>query len=96
MTNSPLFRPAPATQTRPRSLARRIVETVGNPYYIEGHRLEISTSIGITLAPRDGAQADLLMKNADLALYRSKASGRDGFAFYQARDERCGRRPPDP
>ena len=65
------------------SLARRIVETVGNPYYIEGHRLEISTSIGITLAPRDGAQADLLMKNADLALYRSKASGRDGFAFYQ-------------
>jgi diguanylate cyclase (GGDEF)-like protein len=65
------------------SLARRIVETVSNPYCIEGHRLEISTSIGITLAPRDGAQADQLMKNADLALYRGKASGRDGFAFYQ-------------
>jgi diguanylate cyclase (GGDEF)-like protein len=65
------------------SLARRIVETVSNPYSIEGHRIEISTSIGITLAPRDGAQADLIMKNADLALYRSKANGRDGFAFYQ-------------
>jgi diguanylate cyclase (GGDEF)-like protein len=65
------------------SLARRIVETVGKPYHIDGHRIEISTSIGITLAPRDGAQADLLMKQADLALYRSKASGRDGFAFYQ-------------
>jgi diguanylate cyclase (GGDEF)-like protein len=70
-------------QNQTESLARRIVETVSNPYYIEGHHIEISTSIGITLAPRDGAQADLLMKNADLALYRSKASGRDGFAFFQ-------------
>ena len=76
------------------SLARRIVETVSNPYSIEGHRIEISTSIGITLAPRDGAQADLIMKNADLALYRSKANGRDGFAFYQPemKDALDGRR----
>jgi diguanylate cyclase (GGDEF)-like protein len=64
------------------SLARRIVETVGRPYAIESHTIEISTSVGITLAPRDALEAELLMKNADLALYRSKAGGRNRFAFY--------------
>ena len=65
------------------SLASRIVETVSQRYDIEGHRIDISTSVGITLAPRDGAQAEQLMKNADLALYRSKAAGRRGYSFYQ-------------
>jgi diguanylate cyclase (GGDEF)-like protein len=69
-----------ANQTE--SLARRIVETVGKPYAIEGHTIEISTSVGITLAPRDAMEAEVLMKNADLALYRSKAGGRNRFAFY--------------
>ena len=67
---------------RTESLAARIVETVGAPYDIEGHRIEIGTSIGITLAPRDGDGADLLLKNADLALYRAKAAGRGGHAFF--------------
>jgi diguanylate cyclase (GGDEF)-like protein len=67
---------------RTESLAARIVETVGAPYDIEGHRIEIGTSIGITLAPRDGNGADQLLKNADLALYRAKAAGRGGYAFF--------------
>ena len=66
------------------SLARRIVETVSRPYAIDGHSIEISTSVGITLAPRDAIEAELLMRNADLALYRSKAGGRNRFAFYGA------------
>jgi diguanylate cyclase (GGDEF)-like protein len=65
------------------SLASRIVETVRHRYDIEGHRIDISTSVGITLAPRDGSQAEQLMKNAVLALYRSKAAGRRGYSFYQ-------------
>ena len=65
------------------SLASRIVETVSQRYDIEGHRIDISTSVGITLAPRDGARADQLMKNADLALYRSKAAGRRGYLVLQ-------------
>jgi len=64
------------------TLAARIVETISAPYEIEGHRVDISTSIGVTLAPRDGADADRLMKNADLALYRTKAQGRCGYSFY--------------
>ena len=64
-------------------LAARIVETISKPYEINGHRIEISTSIGMTLAPRDGTDADQLMKNADLALYRTKAEGRNGFSFFK-------------
>jgi diguanylate cyclase (GGDEF)-like protein len=65
------------------SLAARIVEAVSTPYEIGGQRIDISTSIGMTMAPRDGADADQLMKNADIALYRVKAEGRHGFSFFK-------------
>ena len=67
------------------ALAARIVETVGAPYEIDHNRINIGTSIGITLAPRDGTDVDTLMKNADVALYRTKDAGRRGFAFFEAR-----------
>jgi diguanylate cyclase (GGDEF)-like protein len=72
-----------STQTE--NLAARIVETVSAPYVIDGQRVDISTSVGITLAPRDGDEAERLMKNADLALYRAKSDGRRGHAFYCAK-----------
>ena len=65
-------------------LAVRVVEAVGKPYVINGHHIEISTSMGIVLAPRDGSDADLLMNNADLALYRTKADGRNGYSFFKS------------
>ena len=65
------------------SLAARIVETVSAPYEIDGNRIDIGTSIGVTLAPRDGTDADKLLKNADLALYRTKDAGRRGFSFFK-------------
>jgi diguanylate cyclase (GGDEF)-like protein len=64
-------------------LAARIVETIAKHYQINGHTIDISTSIGITMAPRDGSDADQLLKNADLALYRTKADGRNGFSFFK-------------
>jgi diguanylate cyclase (GGDEF)-like protein len=65
------------------ALAARIVEEVSRHYEIGGQRIDISTSIGMTLAPRDGSDADQLMKNADLALYRAKADGRHGYSFFK-------------
>jgi diguanylate cyclase (GGDEF)-like protein len=65
------------------NLAARIVETVSAPYAIDGQGIDISTSVGITLAPRDGSDAARLMKNADLALYRAKTDGRRTHAFYR-------------
>jgi diguanylate cyclase (GGDEF)-like protein len=65
-------------------LANRLLETVGAPYEIETHQIVIGTSIGIVLAPADGTEPDQLLKNADLALYRTKAEGRNGFRLFES------------
>jgi diguanylate cyclase (GGDEF)-like protein len=65
------------------ALASRIVENISKAYDIGGQRIDISTSIGMTLAPRDGSDPDQLLKNADLALYRAKADGRHGYSFFK-------------
>jgi len=64
-------------------LAGRMIEAVGAPYEIEGHPVVIGISLGIALAPADGTESSLLLKNADLALYRAKSDGRNCFRFYE-------------
>jgi diguanylate cyclase (GGDEF)-like protein len=63
-------------------LANKLLEKIAAPYEIDGHQIVIGTSIGIALAPADGTTADQLLKNADLALYRAKAEGRNGFRLF--------------
>jgi diguanylate cyclase (GGDEF)-like protein len=70
--------PADAT-----SLAHRIIEVVSKPYDIEGHQVEIGTTIGIAVGPMDGLAPDDLIRNADLALYRAKGDGRGTFCFFE-------------
>ncbi len=71
------------------AVARRLCERVSRPYHFDGRLVEIGVSIGVTLAPRDGATPHLLMKNADLALYRAKADGRAIWRLYDVEmDER--------
>jgi diguanylate cyclase (GGDEF)-like protein len=65
------------------TLARRIVEELSESYDIDGHRVVVGASVGIAIAPRDGAQADLLLKNADMALYRAKSEGRGLWRFFE-------------
>jgi diguanylate cyclase (GGDEF)-like protein len=65
------------------ALAQRLVETLGAPYTLEGHNVSISTSIGISVVPGDGMDADQLLRNADLALYRAKADGRGCLRFFE-------------
>jgi diguanylate cyclase (GGDEF)-like protein len=65
-------------------LAGRIVDIVGEPYEVEGETHVVTASIGIALAPADGDEPVDLLKKADLALYRAKTHGRNGFAFYDA------------
>jgi diguanylate cyclase (GGDEF)-like protein len=75
----PLARPHEAE-----ALARRIIATVSRPYDLDGQHVVIGTSIGIAVAPLDGDDPDILLKNADLALYRAKADGRGGARFFEA------------
>jgi diguanylate cyclase (GGDEF)-like protein/PAS domain S-box-containing protein len=65
-------------------LAVRIIEVIAKPFELEGRRVTIGTSIGIALAPLDGVDPDDLLKKADLALYRTKSQGRNGFNFFDA------------
>ncbi|WP_249164296.1 EAL domain-containing protein [Bradyrhizobium jicamae] len=64
-------------------LARRIVECVGAPYELGGHRVVVGCSVGISLAPADGMTGEKLLKNADVALYRSKMEGRGTWRFFE-------------
>jgi len=64
-------------------LAESLIEAVGHRLTVEGAQLVPSTSIGIAIAPGDGADAGTLLKNADLALYRAKEAGRGTYAFFE-------------
>ena len=64
-------------------LATRIVEALSVPFDIGDHQVVVGASIGIALAPDDGNDADQLLKNADMALYRAKDDGRGGFHFFE-------------
>ena len=64
-------------------LARDILTIMARPMVIEGHEVVPSTSIGIAIAPDDGANSGTLLRNADLALYRAKEAGRGTFAFFE-------------
>jgi len=64
------------------ALATRLLDAINAPYEIEGHQILIGTSIGIVLAPADGIEVEQLLKNADLALYRAKAEGRNAFRLF--------------
>ena len=65
-------------------LARRIVGVIGEPYDIDNHRIVIGISAGIAVAPNDGTSGEALLKNADLALYRAKAEGRNTSCFFES------------
>ncbi len=64
-------------------LAGRIISAIGAPYSILGHEVLIGVSIGIDTAMNEVPAADDLLKNADLALYMSKADGRGTFRFFE-------------
>ena len=59
-----------------------MIDKLNEPFEIDGHRLNISTSIGIALAPEEGTDSGELMKKADMALYRAKAEGRNSYSFF--------------
>ena len=63
-------------------LARRMLEAVGRAHLIDEHDLHVTTSIGISVYPDDGIDAQTLIKNADLAMYQAKENGHHGFKFF--------------
>ena len=66
------------------SLASRLIEVVEAPFDLDGHQVVIGVSIGIAIAPGDATDADTLLKNADMALYRAKSDRRGSYRFFEA------------
>lgn len=66
-----------------RRLSERIVEALGQAFTLAGQQVRVGTSIGIAVLPRDGTDPDHLLRNADLALYRAKAAGRDTHCWFE-------------
>ena len=65
------------------ALSRRVQESISKPYQIDGHQIVSNISIGISIAPIDGADPDVLLKNADMALYGAKTDGRGTYRFFE-------------
>jgi diguanylate cyclase (GGDEF)-like protein/PAS domain S-box-containing protein len=63
-------------------LANRIIENLSHPYSIDGLSAVIGASVGIAISPDDGVTSEALIRNADLALYAAKDSGRGRYHFY--------------
>ena len=64
------------------TVARKVRDAVKHPVMLDGREFFISTSIGISMYPSDGEDGETLLKNADTAMYRAKATGRDTFQLY--------------
>ena len=63
-------------------IADKLLVTLSQPYTIDAHSLHITVSIGIATFPDDGLDAELLLKNADVAMYHAKDGGRNQQLFY--------------
>jgi diguanylate cyclase (GGDEF)-like protein/PAS domain S-box-containing protein len=63
--------------------ARRMLQAVAEPHSIDQHELHVTTSIGVSVYPDDGLNAETLIKNADTAMYQAKENGRQSYQFFK-------------
>ena len=64
------------------AVARKLIERLRAPFEAGGQEVFVTASIGIAIAPDDGGDAETLLKHADIAMYRAKEAGNDGFKFF--------------
>jgi diguanylate cyclase (GGDEF)-like protein/PAS domain S-box-containing protein len=65
-----------------RQVAQKLIDEISHPYYIKGHDVRISASLGIATYPADAMDCTTLTKMADTAMYAAKQGGKNRFAFY--------------
>ena len=61
----------------------RLLAAVAEDHAIEGHALQLTTSLGVSIYPDDGLDVDTLIGNADAAMYQAKKNGRRGYRFFE-------------
>ena len=64
--------------------AQKLIALAAEPFRLGGHEFYVTASIGIAVSPGDGTDAGMLLKNADIAMYRAKSQGKNTFQFFSA------------
>ena len=64
-------------------VSRRILDELRRPFAVCGQEVSISASIGISLYPSDGEDAETLLRNADIAMYNTKEEGKNNYQFFE-------------
>ncbi|WP_051906931.1 EAL domain-containing protein [Methylomarinum vadi] len=73
----------PHTKSNVAEIAKKLANEIACPFQVDGNKLRISCSIGITCFPDDGDTLETLIKNADIAMYQAKKNGRANFEFFK-------------
>ncbi len=76
------------TEQHPARVAERIIAAFGTPFTINGEPLQVGTSVGISVFPRDAGDAASLIKNGDIAMYAGKTDGKGQYRFFEASQSR--------
>ena len=63
-------------------VSQKILRQLAEPFHLNGFRLQVTTSIGISLYPADGEDIQTLLRNADAAMYRAKKQGKNNYQFH--------------
>ena len=63
-------------------VAEKILESLGRPFALQAQELHVSASIGVSLYPTDGSEADVLLRHADTAMYHAKQAGRANYQYF--------------
>jgi diguanylate cyclase (GGDEF)-like protein len=67
------------------TVAEGLIKVLAEPYHIAGRQLAVTASLGITMFPSDNSDPQMLLKNADIAMYQAKEGGRNTFRFFTQR-----------
>lgn len=76
--------PYDAGSDEPTRLARQIISSINQPFIVEGVKLDISCTVGVSRSPQDGMTPGELLRGADLAMYDGKRDGRSTYRFFNA------------
>ena len=68
-------------------IAKKIIYTMQEPFIVEDHSMHVTISVGIAVYPEDGEDNTTILKNADLAMYHAKESGRNQYKFFSQKLE---------
>ncbi len=82
-----LLLPQPTTREQAERVAQKLIASLQQPFFLKNKEVYINVSIGISVFPVDSHDINTLIKNADMAMYEVKATGKNGYAFYDSRLE---------